>query len=177
MKKIVMLAFSLASMVLYSQVVIGNSAQPQLSSPSVSLEFTTPGGVVLPYVDEASADSNGAAAEGTLIMDPISNKVKLKLDLGWLNLSSAAAITNAIDLTTQNNKIEEADARVIIGQDGQTNTTKGLLILSDTNKAMVLPKVASPHLNIKNPAAGMIVYDTYDKQLAVFNGTQWSFWK
>ena len=110
-------------------------------------------------------------------MDPISNKVKLKLDSGWLNLSSAAAITNAIDLTTQNNKIEEADARVIIGQDGQTNTTKGLLILSDTNKAMVLPKVASPHLNIKNPAAGMIVYDTYDKQLAVFNGTQWSFWK
>ena len=81
MKKIVMLALSLVSMVLYSQVVIGNSAQPQLSSPSVSLEFTTPGGLVLPYVSESAADSNGAS-EGTLVMDPITNKVKLKVDTG-----------------------------------------------------------------------------------------------
>jgi hypothetical protein len=42
---------------------------------------------------------------------------------------------------------------------------------------MVLPKVASPHLNIISPSAGMIVYDTIKKQLAVYNGTVWSFWK
>ena len=34
------------------------------------------------------------------------------------------------------------------------------MVLADTNKAMVLPKVASPHLNIVNPAPGMMVYDT-----------------
>ena len=58
-----------------------------------------------------------------------------------------------------------------------TDPTPGLLVLADTDKAMVLPKVASPHLNIVNPAAGMMVYDTTSKQLAVFNGTVWSFWK
>ena len=176
MKKIVMLALSLVSMVLYSQVVIGNSAQPQLSSPSVSLEFTTPGGLVLPYVSESAADSNGAS-EGTLVMDPITNKVKLKVDTGWLDLSNAAAVTNTIDLTQQNLKTEYPDARVIIGKDGFTNATKGVLVLSDNDKAMVLPKIDSPHLNIINPAPGMIVYDSFDKHLAIFNGTQWSFWK
>ncbi|WP_426480116.1 hypothetical protein [Chryseobacterium sp. R2ACT005] len=47
----------------------------------------------------------------------------------------------------------------------------------DVNKAMILPKIASPHLNIVNPAAGMMVYDTTKKQLAIYNGTVWSFWK
>ncbi|WP_262907374.1 hypothetical protein [Chryseobacterium sp. LC2016-27] len=42
---------------------------------------------------------------------------------------------------------------------------------------MILPKVASPHLNIINPSAGMMVYDTVKKQLAIYNGTVWSFWK
>ncbi len=51
------------------------------------------------------------------------------------------------------------------------------IIEKKSNKAMILPKVASPHLNIKNPAPGMIVYDTDARQLAVFNGTVWSFWK
>ncbi|WP_435524785.1 hypothetical protein [Chryseobacterium indoltheticum] len=39
--------------------------------------------------------------------------------------------------------------------------------MEDTDKAMILPKVASPHLNIINPAPGMMVYDTTAKQLAV----------
>jgi len=47
----------------------------------------------------------------------------------------------------------------------------------DVNKAMTLPKIASPHLSIVNPAAGMMVYDITKKQLAIYNGTVWSFWK
>lgn len=35
---------------------------------------------------------------------------------------------------------------------------------------MILPKVASPHLNIINPAPGVMVYDTTNKQLAVLMG-------
>ena len=66
---------------------------------------------------------------------------------------------------------------MLIGGDPATDTTPGILVLADTNKAMVLPKVASPHLNIVNPSPGMMVYDTTSKQLAVFNGTVWSFWK
>ncbi|WP_279195775.1 hypothetical protein [Chryseobacterium indoltheticum] len=60
---------------------------------------------------------------------------------------------------------------------GTPTATPGILVLEDTNKAMILPRVASPHLNIINPAPGMMVYDTTAKQLAVFNGTVWSFWK
>ncbi|MCX8525315.1 hypothetical protein OF897_15460 [Chryseobacterium formosus] len=49
--------------------------------------------------------------------------------------------------------------------------------MTDTDKAMVLPKVARPHLTIQNPAPGMMVFDTVKRQLAVYNGTVWSFWK
>jgi hypothetical protein len=59
---------------------------------------------------------------------------------------------------------------------GTPSSVSGILVLEDANKAMILPKVASPHLNIISPAAGMMVYDTQKKQLAVFNGTVWSFW-
>ena len=52
-----------------------------------------------------------------------------------------------------------------------------ILVLEDANKAMVLPTVPNPHVNIVNPEPGMMVYDTTAKQLAVFNGTVWSFWK
>jgi len=41
----------------------------------------------------------------------------------------------------------------------------------------VLPKMASPHLNIINPAPGMIVYDTTAKLMTVFNGSVWTFWR
>ena len=68
-------------------------------------------------------------------------------------------------------------AKVVIGGNPDTDTTPGILVLADTDKAMVLPKVASPHLTIINPAPGMMAYDTVKNQLAVFNGKVWSFWK
>ena len=86
--------------------------------------------------------------------------------------------TNGTAITTlQDSKTELTNAKVAIGKDGATDTTPGILVLTDTDKAMILPKVAVPHLNIKNPAAGMLVYDTTNRQLAVFNGKNWSFWK
>ena len=64
-----------------------------------------------------------------------------------------------------------------IGANPTLDSAPGILVLTDTNKAMILPKVASPHLNIINPSAGMMAYDTVKRQLAVFNGTVWSFYK
>ncbi|HRM13961.1 MAG TPA: hypothetical protein PLV47_13590, partial [Flavobacterium sp.] len=69
---------------------------------------------------------------------------------------------------------DKPDAKAAIGT---PTATPGILVLEDSNKAMVLPKVPSPHLNIINPEPGMMVYDTTTKQLAVFNGKVWSFWK
>ena len=72
---------------------------------------------------------------------------------------------------------ENTNAKVSIGTPTTAAPAAGILVLEDQTKAMVLPRVASPHLNIIDPAPGMMVYDTTAKQLAVFNGTVWSFWK
>ncbi|MBQ0152623.1 MAG: hypothetical protein KBS61_06995 [Chryseobacterium sp.] len=71
--------------------------------------------------------------------------------------------------------VERTDAKVGIGT--SITSTPGILVLEDSNKAMILPKVSSPHLNIKNPETGTMAYDTVSKQLAVYNGKVWSFWK
>jgi septal ring-binding cell division protein DamX len=76
-----------------------------------------------------------------------------------------------------NTLTDVSSAKTSIGTNAATDSTSGILVLTDTNKAMVLPKVSSPHLNIISPSSGMMVYDTTAHQLAVFNGTVWSFWK
>ncbi|MBV6880619.1 hypothetical protein NG800_009595 [Epilithonimonas ginsengisoli] len=86
-------------------------------------------------------------------------------------------LTSVDGLTLQNSITDLDNAKVQIGGNPDTDNTPGILVLADTNKAMVLLKVASPHLNIVNPAPGMIVFDTVKNQLAVFNGTVWTFWK
>lgn len=79
------------------------------------------------------------------------------------------------DLSIQGpDKTEYSDAKTGIGT---LTATDGILVLEDTDKAMILPKVASPHLNIIDPAPGLIVYDTDSRQLAVYNGKVWSYWK
>lgn len=83
-------------------------------------------------------------------------------------------LTGVDGVLIQNTATEKTSAKTSIGT---PTSTPGILVLEDTTKAMILPKVASPHLNIINPAPGMMVYDMFNKQLAVFNGRVWSFWK
>lgn len=157
-----------------AQVAIGKS---NVTNSSISLEFATVEnrGLILPYVE----NKGGNVEEGTIIYDTSDYKVKYLKDNGiWINLSEddgTAATVGSADLSIQeNDKVESASSKVSIGAE---NNTPGILVLTDNNKAMVLPKVASPHLNIVQPAAGMIVYDISARQLAVYNGTSWSFWK
>lgn len=171
MKNIFVTLTTLISACAFAQVAIGKTA---VSTNSVSLEFGSANkGMVLPWVTSAAGVTS--AVNGTLIYDAADKKVKVLYASGWKDLSIDT--TGAVDTSLQDTKTELTNAKVVIGANGATNTTPGILVLADTNKAMVLPKVASPHLNIINPAAGMIVYDTTKKQLAVFNGTVWSFWK
>jgi len=160
-----------------SQIAIGKQT---VTNTSVSLEFanTENRGFVLPYITNKS----GITAEGSMIYDTTDHKVKYLKDSGvWVNLSeddATASTIGAADLSIQGtDKTEQPTAKTVIGANGSTDTTNGILVLSDANKAMILPQVASPHLNIINPAPGMMVYDTVKKQLAVYNGTAWSFWK
>ena len=176
MKNIIISMFTLFTTCAFAQVAIGKAS---VSSPSVSLEFGTGNkGILLPWVTGVSTVTG--AVNGTLVYNTTDKKVYVKYASGWKDLSVDATgttvdpITNVDGLTLQNSLDDLDTAKVSIGT---PTSTPGILVLEDTNKAMVLPKVASPHLNIVNPAAGMMVYDTTSKQLAVFNGTVWSFWK
>jgi hypothetical protein len=150
-----------------AQVAIGKAS---VTNPSVSLEFanTENRGLLLPYVE----NNNGISENGTIIYDIADKKVKYLKSGSWFDLS--VDTTGNADLSIQTAKAEKTEAKVSIGT---PTSTDGILVLEDSNKAMILPKVASPHLNVINPAAGMMVYDTTAHQLAIYNGTVWSFWK
>ena len=156
---------------LFSQVAIGKTV---VASTSASLDFGSENrGLVLPWV--TSVDDVTGVVDGTLVYDTDDNKVKLREAGDWKDLSVDE--TGTADTSLQDLKTESSSAKVVIGNNGATDTTPGILVLSDSDKAMILPKVQSPHLNIMDPAPGMIVYDTVTRQLAVYNGTVWSFWK
>lgn len=135
----------------------------------------------------------GTITDGTIIFDLSDKKMKYRKAGVWFDLTGSPVFPltvkdgsnqdvtftqfNNIDSSLQDSKKEQENAKVALGANAATDTFNGILVLTDTNKAMVLPKVASPHLTIQDPAPGMMAYDTVKKQLAVYNGTVWSFWK
>ena len=167
---ILIFAMMLSAIAAKSQIAIGKQS---VTNTSVSLEFTDAEnkGLILPYIENKTA----IIENGSIIYDATDHKVKYLKDGSWFDLS--VDTTGQADLSIQSTKTENATAKTVIGADGATNSTSGILVLSDTDKAMILPRVARPHLNIINPAPGMMAYDTTKKQLAVYNGTVWSFWK
>ncbi|MGK6341156.1 hypothetical protein ACMGDK_02890 [Chryseobacterium sp. DT-3] len=176
MKNIFVIILTLFSGIVFSQVAIGKTA---VSSPSASLDFGTANrGIILPWVTSTGAVTG--VVNGTMAYDLSDKKVKVKYVSGWKDLSvnnsgtTVDPVTSVDGVTIQNTATENTAAKTSIGT---PTSTPGILVLEDSNKAMILPKVASPHLNIINPAPGMMVYDTFNKQLAVYNGTVWTFWK
>lgn len=179
---------------LSSQVAIGKSSLT--ANSAVSLEFydgVSPAntrGLILPWASTVSGTPNSSylgftsVVDGTLIFDIFDEKIKYRKDGAWYDLTiknktdAIPGITNVtLDFTHQNSLEEKQEARVIIGSNAETDSTPGILVLSDSNKAMILPKVIDPNISIINPSAGMIVYDPAKRLLAVFNGTVWSYWK
>lgn len=155
----------------FSQIAIGKSS---VSNTSVSLEFGNANkGIILPWVTSQGAVTG--AVNGTIIYDVADKKVKYFKGGTWFDLTRDN--TGVVNTSIQDNLTESDSAKAAIGSNGATDTTPGILVLTDTDKAMVLPRVASPHLNIINPAAGMMVYDTFHHMVAVYNGTVWSFWR
>ncbi len=201
MKYIIYTITFLSSIVAKAQVAIGKN---EITNSSVSLEFydnaDNTKGLVLPWTSTVVNQPmvynsttgagyrgiQGTVVDGTIIFDLSDKKVKYMRNGSWSNLTGelpliAGSTTyntfDAIDTSLQDNSKELENAKVAIGISASTDTTTGILVLTDSNKAMILPKVVSPHLNILNPSPGMIVYDVTKKQLAVYNGTVWSFWK
>lgn len=176
MKNIYTILCAFLSASFFSQVAIGKTS---VSSASVSLEFGTGNrGMVLPWITSTASVAN--VVNGTMIYDLTDKKVKIKYNTAWKDLSvntegtTIDPLTGIDGIAIQDAAQENTLAKVAIGT---LTSDPGILVLEDKNKAMILPMVDSPHLNIINPAPGMIVYDTFNKQLAIYNGKVWSFWK
>lgn len=176
MKNNILISLVLFSSVANAQVAIGKTS---VASPSVSLDFGVGNrGLILPWVTNVASVTG--VVNGTMAYDLADKKVKVKYASGWKDLTVNTSGTTVDPLTSvdgaviQNTATESSTAKVAIGT---LTTTPGVLVLEDTNKAMVLPKVANPQTNIINPSPGMVVYDTTAKLLAVFNGSTWTFWK
>ena len=172
----------------FAQVAIGKSSITS-NSTSISLEFGVGNkGIILPWATNAAGVSLPTTGNksGTFILDVNDRKVKVsKNDGTWFdltvhNLEKPATGGNvAINNALQTNVAfpEKTDAKSMIGGNPITDFTPGILVLADTDKAMIPPLVTDPATNIKNPAPGMMVYDPTKKLLAVYNGTVWSYWR
>ncbi|MCD0454779.1 hypothetical protein LPB85_04880 [Chryseobacterium sp. LC2016-27] len=164
----------MGTLLISGQVAIGKGS---VSNSSVSLEFAENEnrGMILPWVTSVGAVTG--VVDGSFVYDLSDHKVKVKYSGGWKDLSVDLTGATGTAVQIQNDATENTNAKVSIGTPTTAAPAAGILVLEDQTKAMVLPRVASPHLNIVDPAPGMMVYDTTAKQLAVFNGTVWSFWK
>ncbi|MBD8083858.1 hypothetical protein [Chryseobacterium caseinilyticum] len=201
MKKAINILMLAAANLAFAQIAIGKASISNIPTtsnpnPSVSLEFGDFSGVpqegkgiVLPWVDSAAQTAN--AVSGTIIYDVNDKIIKYKVPTstdttGWKALSknettTVGANTNfnttgAVNTSLQNSLTDGPNAKASIGTPA-TPDVPGILVLESSTQAMILPKVPSPHLNVIRPEAGTMVYDTVSRQLAVFNGTVWSFWK
>ena len=113
-----------------------------------------------------------SANNGTFVFDKSTKKVKMFENNKWRDLSETGSdsriVSNNSDDTSQNQG-------AIIGS--ATSSVKGVLVLESADKAMILPRIDKPHTSVKNPYAGMMCFDTASKTLAVFDGTNWNYWK
>lgn len=165
------LCFSILSAV--GQTAIGKKT---VEGDDVILDFKANDnrGIILPWVTKES-DVN-APVGGTLIFDSTDKKVKYYKagsSATWVDLSINPG---DVDLSIQQTLSENTEVTpTVLGS--RTSTASGVLVLESTTKAMVLPKMQSPHLNILSPKAGTMAFDTESKMLCIFNGTEWSFWK
>ncbi|MDR2235285.1 MAG: hypothetical protein LBE92_04100 [Chryseobacterium sp.] len=153
----------------YAQVAIGKD---MVDGNSTVLDFNSSAGntkgLILPAT--SGLPSGAGLANGTFVFDVTDNKVKVYENNTWKALTDAGN-SGAISGNTS----DESGNGVIIG--ATASSADGVLVLESDNKAMILPKITSPHINVKNPYPGMICYDTASKTLAVFDGNVWSYWK
>ena len=134
MKNIVATLSLLFATTLSAQVAIGKAT---VSSPAVSLEFydnaANTRGIILPWVTSTAAVTG--AVNGTLVYNTADRKVYVKYASGWRDLS--VDNTGTVTTTLQDSLTDQDTAKVLIGGDPATDTTPGILVLADTNKAMV----------------------------------------
>lgn len=125
-------------------------------------------GIILPLVQNTTVMSGTSG--GTFVFDGAETKVKFYNGNSWIDLTKASGVSKSILAGSEQNRSKG----IIIG--ASDSSAKGVLIFESTNKALILPKVINPAVNVKSPTAGMMCYDPVAKLVCFYNGTEWSFW-
>jgi hypothetical protein len=166
MKKIATILGVLLVGLIQAQIVIGTTKTTPSGDALLDFDANTDTGIILPRTTSATA------VTGSLVYDMTSKKVQYRKSGSWVDLNFATGTTPS---SYNAAKTDNTTTGVIIG--ANTSSVTGALILESTTKALALPVNANPHLNIKSPEPGMICYDSVSKTVAVFNGTEWAYWK
>lgn len=174
MKKIIFLISVCVLSTSSAQVLIGENQIDEGQSTILYFNNSSSNtnGIILPAVENISnaLAQSSVSNNGTFLFDKSDKKVKMYEKNLWVTLSGNRNTSQII-----NNNSDELGKGIIIGD--ETSGAKGILVLESSDKAMILPKVFNPNINVKSPYPGMICYDTYSKSLAVFDGNFWSYWK
>ena len=163
-KSIIILATVLLPVLAVAQVAIGKTT---VSNGSVLLEFGDDArGIRLTPVQDVTSGSFATPEGGTIAFDGATGSFKY-----FDGVAPAWSATDAGGTTGGSPAGPDAtNLGAIIGS--PTTTSKGVLVLESTNKALVLPKVSDVR-RILTPPTGLLVYDTFDKSVKVYNGVGW----
>ena len=151
-------------------------------------------GIILPSIFTSLSgltvdNSSNNVNNGTIVFDVNDKNIKIFQEGKWISLTTSGSnnkiiekfsVTNLNDLETKANLNENTESIGVILGNGTSlqPETKGALIISgDGTQAMMLPHIFQPHINVENPHPGFICYDTEKGTLAMFNGTEWHYWK
>jgi hypothetical protein len=178
MKKIsTILLFSL-SLYAFSQIGIETTVVHQ----QAIIDFPTDQnkGIILPMVESLPAPIAPATlANGTFLIHKAAGSgiIKMYQNGEWINLTKGGANLSGAQFDLNPSTATEGRGVVVGSLDPLADNTDGVLVMASTDKGLMLPKVANPHLNVKSPYPGLMCYDTIKEAIAFYDGTGWYYWQ
>lgn len=112
------------------------------------------------------------------ISSPVNFTYRICDDLGCDTATVSITVRNACTKLPNNSSLPDSGTAVGITNLSRTNTNwpdqipNGYIALESLNQGMVITRTRSS--NITNPVEGMIIYDTTDKCMKLYNGTSWN---
>lgn len=178
--------FVLLGNIVFGQVAIGKQsingnstildfADTTATESPTDQETTNYKGIILSAVESTPSFSvvtptTNHSQNGTFLYDKASEKIRMFENGNWIDLSNTGSSSSVIV-----NSSTEAGNGVIIG--ANTSNAQGILVLESADKAVIIPHIKNPHTTVKGPYPGMMCYDTTSNTIAVFDGTNWNYWR
>lgn len=130
-------------------------------------------GMILP---KNTNTANSGSESGSLAFNVQEQRVEYRADEGWVPLTNQSTTVIASDIVAASKS--EVGSGVILSNHAIPDgvVPLGVLELKSNDTALILPTVTTSS-NLPAGEAGMICYIKDVKAVAVYNGSQWSFWK